>query len=97
MDLSLEREQTLIQKTLARVKDNLKSEIGNSGLIQETLNRVSAKLNSRLNQAKQYVENIFTRVSARFGFGDDNKNTEEKVHSALKISKKCKKQKCVIF
>ena len=83
VDSSLEREETLIQKILARVNDKLKYEGGNSGLIQETLNRVSANLNSRLNQAKQYVENIFTRVSARLGFGDDDdkKDTEEKVHS----------------
>ena len=82
VDSSLEREETLIQKILARVNGKLKSESGNSGLIQETLNRVSANLNSRLTQAKQYVENIFTRVSARLGFGDDNKkDTEEKVHS----------------
>ena len=83
VDSSLEREETLIQKILGRVNDKLKSEGGNSGLIQETLNRVSANLNSRLTQAKQYVENIFTRVSARLGFGDDddNKDTEEKVHS----------------
>ena len=82
VDSSLEREETLIQKILARVNDKLKSEGGNSGVIQKTLNRVSANLNTRLNQAKQYVENIFTRVSARLGFGDDdNKDTEEKVHS----------------
>ena len=93
VDSSLEREETLIEKTLARVNDKLKSEIENSGLIQETLNRVSAKLNSRLNQAKLYVENIFTRVSATFGFVDydANKDAEKKVHSALKNTKKCKK------
>ena len=94
VDSSLEREETLIEKTLARVNDKLKSEIENSGLIRETLNRVSAKLNSRLNQAKLYVENIFTRVSATFGFvdyDDNNKDAEKKVHSALKNSKKCKK------
>ena len=81
MDSSLEREETLIEKTLARVNDKLKSEIENSGLIQETLNRVSAKLNSRLNQAKLYVENIFTRVSATFGFvdyDDNNKDAEKR-------------------
>ena len=37
------------------------------------------------------------RVSSRLGLGDDddNKDTEEKVHNALKISKKCK-NKCVL-